>query len=589
MSGYWIPNVRCNAIIERLPPGLQIASFPSPMPFRLFLLLFLCSPFWASGFVGGGADCSVDGVFSLAERPSSIFKELGGGETALDLFFVYDGWTKRGSAEMDIRDRVVSASAGTSRCGCPLGGRRSNLVAEFDLVASQPQLRRSYVWGQDLSGSLDGGGGVGGLLAVAEADGASYYPLFDANGNVSEYIDAAGAVAAHYLYGPFGEQLVAAGPLAENFAFRFSTKRRDAETGLLYYGMRYYEPRLGRWLSPDPAEEAGGLNLYGFLGNDGVNRWDLLGMMPGDALGDPDLSIETVLGMPSAGSALATQLGVGGILSLEDSRRKAEQYAAIGCKEEALQFMSDALRQATLEAGMLALRVVPGGYGLGKSLLRGNAAALRNSLSMARAVQARVGDVIARSSQRVKGALGDAAHKVKGPLERLRNTSVSDGALNAPAVQNALRQSAMAKGAANRGFGVGDEIADLRIQRVLQGDSGKIALMGRSMGNSKMPGVRDAYKALKKKGYVVEIFDEPALSGDMLRRFQSAAKQFEQATQGWTKRLTNSDVMKLDMYKLNKEWARKLKNDGYQVLDFGDMNNLGFSPFYSMEKMTLFK
>lgn len=411
MSGNWILGLERKASIERLPSGLQIASSPPPMPFRLFLLLFFFVPFWASGFVGGGAGCLVDGVLSQAERPSSISKALGRGEATRGLLFVYDGWTKRGGAETDARDRVVSASAGTSRRGCPLGARRSNLVAEFEVVASQPQLRRSYLWGQDLSGSLDGGGGVGGLLAVAEADGASYFPLYDANGNVSEYIDAAGAVAAHYLYGPFGEQLVAAGPLAESFAFRFSTKRRDGETGLLYYGMRYYEPRLGRWLSPDPAEEAGGLNLYGFLGNDGVNRWDLLGMMPGDALGDPDLSIDTVMGLPSPGSALATQLGVGGILSLEDSRRKAEQYAAIGCKEEALQFMSDALRQASLELGLAALRVAPGGYGLGKALSK--SAVLRNILSKSRAVQSRVRDAVARSSQRTKKALNDAAHKVK--------------------------------------------------------------------------------------------------------------------------------------------------------------------------------
>lgn len=37
-------------------------------------------------------------------------------------------------------------------------------------------------------------------------------------------------------------------------------------------------PELGRWLSRDPIGEEGGLNLYGFVGNDGVNKWDMLGM-----------------------------------------------------------------------------------------------------------------------------------------------------------------------------------------------------------------------------------------------------------------------------------------------------------------------
>ncbi len=45
-----------------------------------------------------------------------------------------------------------------------------------------------------------------------------------------------------------------------------------------YYGYRYYDPETGRWPSRDPIEERGGVNLYGFVGNDGVNRWDNLGL-----------------------------------------------------------------------------------------------------------------------------------------------------------------------------------------------------------------------------------------------------------------------------------------------------------------------
>lgn len=49
------------------------------------------------------------------------------------------------------------------------------------------------------------------------------------------------------------------------------------------YGYRYYDPVTGRWPSRDPIEEEGGLNLYGFLDNDGVNWWDLLGMAAGES------------------------------------------------------------------------------------------------------------------------------------------------------------------------------------------------------------------------------------------------------------------------------------------------------------------
>ena len=54
------------------------------------------------------------------------------------------------------------------------------------------------------------------------------------------------------LLGPFGEPLVSTGAVAAEMPFRFSTKYQDAETGLLYYGYRYYDPITGRWPSRDP-------------------------------------------------------------------------------------------------------------------------------------------------------------------------------------------------------------------------------------------------------------------------------------------------------------------------------------------------
>ena len=60
--------------------------------------------------------------------------------------------------------------------------------------------------------------------------------------------------------------------------FSFSTKYEDVETGLLYYGYRYYDPVTGRWPSRDPIGEEGGANLYGMVGNNAVGRWDYLGL-----------------------------------------------------------------------------------------------------------------------------------------------------------------------------------------------------------------------------------------------------------------------------------------------------------------------
>jgi RHS repeat-associated protein len=87
-----------------------------------------------------------------------------------------------------------------------------------------------------------------------------------------------GNISAKYEYGPFGEVFCSVGDMAKVNPFQFSTKYTDNETDLLYYGYRYYSPALGRWLSRDPIEEQGGLNLYGFVNNDPVNKWDMLGL-----------------------------------------------------------------------------------------------------------------------------------------------------------------------------------------------------------------------------------------------------------------------------------------------------------------------
>ncbi|MGA1826403.1 MAG: hypothetical protein ACMUIP_17245 [bacterium] len=60
---------------------------------------------------------------------------------------------------------------------------------------------------------------------------SAYYYLYDVNGNVGQLVnDTNGTIAA--MYDPFGNQIVASGSMAEENAFRFSTKYFDAETKL---------------------------------------------------------------------------------------------------------------------------------------------------------------------------------------------------------------------------------------------------------------------------------------------------------------------------------------------------------------------
>jgi len=133
-----------------------------------------------------------------------------------------------------------------------------NLVAVLD-GNNAPLL--SFTWGTDLSGSVQGAGGVGGLSSLTVHTGPNagrYFYAYDGNGNVMALVSAAdGSVAARYEYGPFGELIRATGPMAKTNPFRFSTKYQDEETGLVYYGYRYYDPSTGRWPNRDPIGEPG--------------------------------------------------------------------------------------------------------------------------------------------------------------------------------------------------------------------------------------------------------------------------------------------------------------------------------------------
>ena len=117
-----------------------------------------------------------------------------------------------------------------------------NLIAE---LGANNSLIRNYVWGNDLSGSAQGAGGVGGLLEVTYSGAATTnaFVAYDGNGNVSALVNAGdGTVLANYDYGPFGETIRLTGALGKANPFRFSTKYQDDESDLVYYGYRYYKP-----------------------------------------------------------------------------------------------------------------------------------------------------------------------------------------------------------------------------------------------------------------------------------------------------------------------------------------------------------
>ena len=124
----------------------------------------------------------------------------------------------------------------------------------------------TYTRGNDLSGTRQGAGGIGGLLArtdngllaIGDSRASAFYHC-DGNGNVTCLIYSNQLVAARYSYDPFGNTLAATGPLAEANLYRFSSKEFHPNSGLIYYLYRFYDPNLQRWVNRDPIKEWEGL------------------------------------------------------------------------------------------------------------------------------------------------------------------------------------------------------------------------------------------------------------------------------------------------------------------------------------------
>jgi len=197
------------------------------------------------------------GTWSYEWNSENRLKRATNGSTTIDFVYDYQG-------------RLVKTDDGSNVEIYVYDGW--NRIATFSLQTSNLTLQTSYLWGLDLSGTMQGAGGVGGLLKEG-----SLYPTYDANGNVMQKLDGTGATVMNVAYDPFGT--IISGTLVGEYGF--STKPFINGPDWYYYGFRYYDPVTGRWPSRDPIGERGGLNLYGMVGNDAINWIDILGLQGG--------------------------------------------------------------------------------------------------------------------------------------------------------------------------------------------------------------------------------------------------------------------------------------------------------------------
>jgi RHS repeat-associated protein len=155
-----------------------------------------------------------------------------------------------------------------------------NVIQERD-YGNTPTV--TYTRGPDLSGSLQGAGGIGGMLARSSGYymgswSAHHAYHADGGGNITAMVNTAQALSANYRYDAFGNLISSSGGMASANTYRFSSKEWMPDAALYYYGYRFYSPNYQRWINQDPIGELGGINLYRFVRNNPVEFADPLGL-----------------------------------------------------------------------------------------------------------------------------------------------------------------------------------------------------------------------------------------------------------------------------------------------------------------------
>lgn len=118
------------------------------------------------------------------------------------------------------------------------------------------------------------GTGIDEPLARQDGSGALLYYHADGLGSIVKMTDQAGSVTQTRQYDAWGNLEVS----ADQPGYGFTGREWDPETGLYYYRARYYDPKIGRFLSEDPIGFQGGVNFYEYVFSNPANWVDAYGL-----------------------------------------------------------------------------------------------------------------------------------------------------------------------------------------------------------------------------------------------------------------------------------------------------------------------
>jgi RHS repeat-associated protein len=165
-----------------------------------------------------------------------------------------------------------------------------NLVIQERNGSGTPTV--SYTRGSDLSGTFEGAGGIGGMLARSHGYSSGNWTSHnfyhsDGAGNITAMADMNGTVTASYKYDPFGRNITQSGTMAAANLYRFSSKELHPHSNFYYYLYRYYDSHYQRWINRDPLGEMGGINLFKYVENNPIMNVDPWGLCSSGCGGIP--------------------------------------------------------------------------------------------------------------------------------------------------------------------------------------------------------------------------------------------------------------------------------------------------------------
>ncbi len=198
--------------------------------------------------------------------------------------YAYDAWgnmikTPEAEYKYDLKNRLIEVKKKDGTIVTyeydPLAQRIVSLVngknqTDFLMSGMIEYARKNdkiqyHTLGLDVIGSLEQTGAVGAILAT----GKQQY-LYDGNSNIIASVKD-NIISDKLTYEPFGKQ-----KSEKKLLFTFSSKASDLSS-VCYYGYRFYDTNLGRWINRDLMEEIGGVNIYAFAKST-IGNYDILGL-----------------------------------------------------------------------------------------------------------------------------------------------------------------------------------------------------------------------------------------------------------------------------------------------------------------------